>query len=543
VLAGLRHLGVPVFTMVFNLAVNIALTIVGIAFGWWIRAVRAPSMSVYESESKQETQRAREALARLHELAARVAADVGEHSHRVEAINEELTSGDSQGTEAVVSVVAKLVEANNSMQRQLASAEGKLQEQARQIETHAAAARTDPLTQLANRRAFDDALKSRLKEHRDSGRPFCVAMIDVDHFKKFNDTYGHLAGDEVLRTIGRVLRRSTRQSDFIARYGGEEFTVVYPGTRVSDACALVERIREAIAAECVEFNGTELRATASIGVAQFLGTEELDSLVERADAALYAAKTSGRNRCHWHDGQTIHPCRPEERSDSTSTLQPEGERKPETPQPTASERTSPEPRPLDVEASVLARTEVEHKHPEAGNSSPLTRLTNRTAFCTSLSNRLAESRRGGRVPSVMLVQLDHYEELRAKHGQPAVELALRTTAKFLVAAIRDMDVVGHYDLGTFAIMFPNTSLIEVASIAERLRRAIASCTLPWESGPLRFSVSLGGAEASPADDLERILRRTEHALDAAIRSGGNSSYYHNGQWSEAAFCLLGTNKN
>jgi len=507
-----------VFTLVFDFAVNVVLTLVGIAFGWWLRST---AMTVFENESKQETQRAREALARLHELAARVAADVGEHSHRVEEINEELTSVDSQGADAVVNVVAKLVAANSAMQEQLASAEGKLQEQARQIETHAAAARTDPLTQVANRRAFDDALSRRLAEFRESGRVFAVAIIDVDHFKRFNDTYGHLAGDEVLRGIGRVLRRSTRQTDFIARYGGEEFTVIFPGSSVADASTLVERIREAIAAEKVEFNGTELCATASIGVAQLLPAEDLAALIERADAALYAAKTAGRNRCHWHDGQTIHPCRPESKAPVAKVPAAKVSQETKTPEPVVSEPS----------------LKAEPEQPEA-TVNLLARLANRTAFCTSLGNRLAESRRGGSAPAVMLAQLDHYEELRHEHGQQAMDLVLRTTAKFLLAAVREMDLVGHYDLGTFAVMFPSTSLIEAAQIAERLRRAIANYSLPWESKQLHFTVSLGGAEAVPADDLERLLRRTEHALEAAIKSGGNSSYYHNGQWSEAAFSLL-----
>ena len=157
-----------------------------------------------------------------------------------------------------------------------------------------AAASTDGLTGLANRRAFDTALANEFAQAARSGAEFSVALVDLDHFKRLNDTHGHLAGDDALRAVGRVLRTNVRSgSGTAARYGGEEFCVILPGTSREDAVVVAERIRR-----CVEtMEDGPVPVTASLGVATFPvdGTDAL-SLLASADAALYAAKETGRNR-------------------------------------------------------------------------------------------------------------------------------------------------------------------------------------------------------------------------------------------------------
>lgn len=197
-------------------------------------------------------------MARLHELASRVAADVGEHSTRVQEISDELTSHVPENSElesVVLGSVAQIIQANGRLQEQLKTAEGKLQEQAHQIEVHAADAVTDALTGGANRRAFDTELSRRLAEFQRRGTPFCLVMVNVDHFKKFNDVHGHLAGDEVLRGVARVLRETCRGMDTVARYGGEEFAVIMPSTTIREAQAGVLRLCSRIAGSQFEFEG------------------------------------------------------------------------------------------------------------------------------------------------------------------------------------------------------------------------------------------------------------------------------------------------
>jgi two-component system cell cycle response regulator len=158
-------------------------------------------------------------------------------------------------------------------------------------------AATDALTGLMNRRAFLEAMdreKSRAERHT---LPVSLLMLDVDHFKKVNDTYGHDAGDAVLRGIAAVLRKIARKSDFVARWGGEEFIVALAQTAEAGGRVAAERVRRAIAeATFTLSSGETLRATASIGLAGATAAFNLEEVVARADRALYAAKARGRNR-------------------------------------------------------------------------------------------------------------------------------------------------------------------------------------------------------------------------------------------------------
>ena len=158
-------------------------------------------------------------------------------------------------------------------------------------------ATVDALTGLRNRRWLDEAFARELARADVAGRPLCLAMADVDRFKKFNDTHGHRAGDEVLKVVARMLRESSRPNDLVARYGGEEFTVLFPETVLDDALAACERLRRAVGGAEVSHDGGALpRVSASFGLAQREPGETLAALVARADAALYRAKQQGRDR-------------------------------------------------------------------------------------------------------------------------------------------------------------------------------------------------------------------------------------------------------
>ncbi len=171
------------------------------------------------------------------------------------------------------------------------------------IRTHLATAeersRTDALTGLSNRHALDDYLRSAQMTCMENGKPLSILLIDIDHFKDFNDRFGHQFGDQVLRLIAKLLKDGLRSDDMAARFGGEELVGVLPGAEVKVARAVAERIRLAIANRQVTRRSTgEILSgvTASIGVAQFVPGETLTSLFERCDRALYAAKRAGRNR-------------------------------------------------------------------------------------------------------------------------------------------------------------------------------------------------------------------------------------------------------
>lgn len=154
----------------------------------------------------------------------------------------------------------------------------------------------DALTGLNNRRWLDARMARIVDRHRRDGLPLSIVMLDVDHFKRFNDEHGHLAGDEVLATVGRTLLSCLRPTDMAVRYGGEEFMVILPSTPLEGGRHAAERLRTVIQSTPVFASGEELpRVTASLGVAE-MAEDGPTGLIARADAALYRAKAGGRNR-------------------------------------------------------------------------------------------------------------------------------------------------------------------------------------------------------------------------------------------------------
>lgn len=154
----------------------------------------------------------------------------------------------------------------------------------------------DPLTGLPNRAAWSERLDYEVNTWHQRGNNLSLAMLDLDHFKRINDGYGHLAGDKVLKIIANVLRKRLRPTDFIARFGGEEFVLLMPDSSLADALAVGEVLRAAIEACPFHFKGEPVTITVSMGVAQFQTGERSDLALKRADEALYRAKAAGRNQ-------------------------------------------------------------------------------------------------------------------------------------------------------------------------------------------------------------------------------------------------------
>jgi len=156
---------------------------------------------------------------------------------------------------------------------------------------------TDSLTGLTVHRHFQEEMELELKRTSRYGGKLAIVMADIDFFKKINDTYGHLAGDFILKTIALILKNHTAQADTVARYGGEEFVIVFPDTDKDAAHMKAVRIRKDIESYKFMFNGQQIKVTMSMGVASFPADAELRrDLIEKADKALYKAKEEGRNR-------------------------------------------------------------------------------------------------------------------------------------------------------------------------------------------------------------------------------------------------------
>ncbi len=156
--------------------------------------------------------------------------------------------------------------------------------------------RRDSLTAVASRRHLESVLSDAVAAARRQGQPLCVAMADLDHFKRVNDELGHLVGDEVLREVGRRLESAVRGGDTVGRYGGEEFLLVLPSSSAETGRQVAERVRERIESAPVQVDGHAVPLTVSVGVAALGEDESAAELLQRADEALYAAKQAGRNR-------------------------------------------------------------------------------------------------------------------------------------------------------------------------------------------------------------------------------------------------------
>ena len=202
--------------------------------------------------------------------------------------------------------IAKIVDATKDMRHHVQALEGRLDQSLGEIgrlkvdlDAMREEAFTDALTRVPNRKKFDLELQRLSTETAANGRELCLLMLDIDHFKRFNDTFGHPIGDQVLRLLATTLKESVKGRDIPARYGGEEFAVILPDTRLDDALVVAENIRRAIGSKKVvnKQTGEDLgKITVSIGAGRMIAGEAPENLVVRADEALYAAKRGGRNR-------------------------------------------------------------------------------------------------------------------------------------------------------------------------------------------------------------------------------------------------------
>lgn len=192
-----------------------------------------------------------------------------------------------------------MIAQNHKLEQQLDHSSQIMEELQRNLESVRREALTDGLTGLSNRKAFDSELRRISEEAMSANQPFTLLMLDIDHFKSFNDNYGHLVGDQVLRLVARTMTNGVKGRDVAARYGGEEFAIILPDTMLQAGVVVGNALRKAVATKDVinRATGEKLaRITLSVGVAEFAPGEELNELIERADAALYTAKHNGRNQ-------------------------------------------------------------------------------------------------------------------------------------------------------------------------------------------------------------------------------------------------------
>jgi diguanylate cyclase len=427
--------------------------------------------------SANDAARASMAAQQLRDLARNVASDVGAHNTFVESITDQLVGieqGDVEGGAVVMDVVAKMLDANKRLQTRLEDAEQKIKNQAEEIRNQQFEARTDALTRLANRRAFDAFLVESTELFVTHRQPFVLIMLDVDNFKQFNDVHGHPAGDEVLRTVGRTLSRSVNTGDLACRYGGEEFAVIVSNTTIADGQLAAERIRKSIEGMSVQFGGNALRVTASVGVAGCMPGEEPALLVRRADEAVYGAKKSGRNCSYWNDGAVTH---------------------------------------LIVAAKAVAEPLAQREEAAKPKNIP-----NRAVFADELGRRIAESQRFGVPLTLVHFRVRDFAELEHTYGSAVGGLLIDSLASFVQSTLRDMDLLGRLEGGELIVMLPGSSASASKIVGQRVRTSISLCPVPLGDHQIRLELDMGVASVQPGEDARAAMESARADLDATAAS-------------------------
>lgn len=459
---------------------------IGFAAGVWFfgakmaKPAAAPPPKKPAAKSAEETKRAAEqtamAASRVADVAKNVASDVGDHAAKMKAISADLAGIDreSDGAQtAVFSAMDQMIAANNQLQQRLEQAEKQLAAQAVELKTHESEARTDSLTGLSNRRAFDDELKRRLGEWQRKGTPCTLVLMDIDFFKKFNDTHGHQVGDEVLRQFAKVLAKQSREMDVPCRYGGEEFAAILPATDGVSACKVAERIRAAIEASTTECEGKSLKVTCSLGVSQFLAEDDVPRLIRRADDALYTSKKAGRNCGHLHTGEIQIPI------------------------------TEADQAPI-AEPPVPLQPVVDQS---AGQTAPSS-----ATFIQTLKRRVTESHRFGVPLSILYLKIEDFDLTNRKYGSPIARQMVDTAMPLLEKTLREMDVLARLENGELVAMLPGSTQVEANRVARRMSAATSTCLLPLVDRELQIHLQHGIAELKPSETAQELIARARRSL-------------------------------
>jgi diguanylate cyclase len=423
-------------------------------------------------EAKQAAERALMATNKVADLAQGVASDVGDHAAKMKAISADLAGIDREeggANAAVFAAMDKILAANTDLQQRLEQAEKQLESQAAEIKAHESEARTDSLTGLSNRRAFDDELKRRVCEWERKRTPVTLVMLDIDFFKKFNDTHGHQVGDEVLRTVAKTLRKQARDMDLPCRYGGEEFGVILPATEVAGACVVAERIRNAVEASVTVCGDKTLKVTCSLGLSQAFPSDDAAKIIRRADDALYASKKAGRNCGHWSDGTNFFSI------------------------------TSTENLPTDSnQADDADLPDIEQKNCNGGT------------FIQMLKRRVTESHRFGIPLTIMHLKIDAYDAVCQTSGKAVGRQMLDLAEPALEKALREMDVLARLDHGEFVVMLPGNTQAEAAQLIKRMRITMSSCVVSLKDREIHVRFHHGIAELKTKETAQELLARARH---------------------------------
>jgi diguanylate cyclase (GGDEF)-like protein len=263
-----------------------------------------------EQRFSASVQEVRDLLLTLAELIARTENASGKAADAFQSARDAVRGVQSsqspelrEAQRLLLSEIDRVLATNEMLHSELDIANRGIAEQRRQIDELRVQARVDGLTRIPNRAAFDERLLEYIALFERSALVFTMLLVDIDHFKRVNDDYGHVSGDRILRGIAAKLSAGLRANDFVARYGGEEFALLFPGTALKDALDVAERLRADIAKTNFRMDKKTLKITISGGLTECAPGMKPAQVVANADEALYRAKNGGRNQILQHEGK------------------------------------------------------------------------------------------------------------------------------------------------------------------------------------------------------------------------------------------------
>lgn len=286
-----------VVLFVAGLALAGLLLSLGGVVGFRVAAKRRPA------EGGIDRQRLLQLLQELGTWTSEYSGNVSRYQDQLGAISKSVSADPKASSPKVMELLEQIMLSNQDLKKRLDAAEIQLDRQTRQIESYLSEARTDALTGLANRRAFDQRLEEMFGAYRKGGgRSFVIALVDIDHFKRINDQFGHQAGDEVLRQVANAIAQQLEGCYMVARFGGEEFAAIMP-TPLRLSSERADKMRKVIAEKSLDADGEAIAVSVSVGLSELHDDPTTGPPIRRADEALYAAKNMGRNRVYYHDGK------------------------------------------------------------------------------------------------------------------------------------------------------------------------------------------------------------------------------------------------
>lgn len=253
---------------------------------------------------KKISDQIQQAITELASMLSSVKQSTADYGDTLGDVTKQIESAESiedlgRVVSSIVQDTKMMMQKNQDLEFQLTSSSTQVADLKKNLDNVKREAMTDGLTGLANRKAFDKQIQDWVDEAKTTGNTLCLLMLDIDHFKLFNDIYGHQTGDQVLRLVARTLTDGVKGRDFAARFGGEEFVIILPETPLAAALKVADKLRKSVEdKEVVNKTSHEKlgRITLSAGVAEYIKGESITDLIERADGALYDAKKSGRNQ-------------------------------------------------------------------------------------------------------------------------------------------------------------------------------------------------------------------------------------------------------